>query len=336
MTLVLLDGCEDYSSWTVVGSNLSIGAGRNGNAFQFAGSPPTTYQQFDISAADQTDTLTLGCAYRYSSSVSQQAVIAFVSDGGAAHHGSLQWQANTLFWQRGVPGWTTTNTLTTWPAVFVDGTWYYIEVSVKLSDTVGTTALRINGALITPTSGAQSGLDTKNGGSKTVFDTVRLLGGSSANIKVDDLYVTNDLTVLGDIAVSTLLPNGNGSTSQWAGSDGNSTDNYLLVDEAGTPDQGDYVSSNTAGQQDLYTMTDLPAGLGTVRAVYHAAHAIKTDSGSRQLKLAQRGAATNVGPAMPLTTSFVNVGWGLTTNPETGAAFTRAEVNALQSGVECA
>jgi hypothetical protein len=96
----------------------------------------------------------------------------------------------------------------------------------------------------------------------------------------------------------------------------------------------DFVNSSTPTAQDLYTMTDLAAGTGTVRAVCIAANALKTDGGPRQVKLLSRGSSTNASAARDLGTAFVNAHWATTINPETGVAWTRAEVNALQSGVE--
>lgn len=63
-----------------------------------------------------------------------------------------------------------------------------------------------------------------------------------------------------------LFPNGNGDLSQWAGSDGNSTDNYLLVDEV-PPNTTDYVESNTSGQIDEYELTATPAGMGATDTI---------------------------------------------------------------------
>lgn len=57
-------------------------------------------------------------------------------------------------------------------------------------------------------------------------------------------------------------PNGNGDNSQWTGSDGNSTDNYLLLDETPPNDATDYVESNTSGQIDDYTVDNTPAAVG--------------------------------------------------------------------------
>ena len=94
----------------------------------------------------------------------------------------------------------------------------------------------------------------------TIFDDVYLMAGTGDEF-------------LGDCTVATLLPTGNGFVNQFVGSDGNSTDNYLLVDEQ-PPSSTDYVGSATTGQQDLYTLTNL-TGSGTVLAVAPTIYAVR-------------------------------------------------------------
>lgn len=60
-----------------------------------------------------------------------------------------------------------------------------------------------------------------------------------------------------------LSPNGNGDNSQWTGSDADSTDNYLLVDETTPDDVTTYVESNTSGQIDDYNIAATPAAMGS-------------------------------------------------------------------------
>jgi hypothetical protein len=53
------------------------------------------------------------------------------------------------------------------------------------------------------------------------------------------------------------LSDGNGDFSQLVGSDADSTNNYLLVNEAGAPVTTSYVESDTVGQRDFYAMGDI-------------------------------------------------------------------------------
>lgn len=63
-----------------------------------------------------------------------------------------------------------------------------------------------------------------------------------------------------------LFPNGNGDNSDWGGSDGNNTDNYLLVNEI-PPDTATYVQDDTSGQIDDYELSPTPAGVGATDTI---------------------------------------------------------------------
>ena len=138
-------------------------------------------------------------------------------------------------------------------------------------------------------------MDTKNAGTKTVFDSVpvdRFDQHRSANAAIyDDFYLMTGSgdTPLGDIVIETLYPNGNGNANQFVGSDGDSTNNYLLVNETGAPVTSSYVADSTSGHQDMYALTDLVTSAGTVLGVCHSAYLAKTDAvNARQAKIVNR------------------------------------------------
>ena len=326
MTLLLVDGFEDLSSWTPAATP-TVAAARNGNGALIDSTAESL--TFSIPTALQTDTLTVGFAIRWSTATppTTHDFIQFRSDGGTTTHNVLE---GTGF--AGLNGCrSTTNILVNSSPVLTVATWAYVEFQAKLHDTAGTMTIRVNGTVVA--SGVS--LDTKNAGTKAVYDAVLIVGATSTPFLIDDLYISNDSTFLGDVAVETLYPNGNGAANQWVGSDGNSVDNYLLVDETGTPVTADYTGSATAGQQDLYTLTDLVRTTGTVKGVCHQAYAAKNDSGAKQFKLVNRRATNTASAAVDLTTTFAPYHYGLDADPE-GGAWTLANVNALQSGVEVA
>ncbi|HET9665979.1 MAG TPA: hypothetical protein VFP09_04460, partial [Desertimonas sp.] len=210
---------------------------------------------------------------------------------------------------------------------------YYMEVQAKLHDTTGFVTVRLNGVVIAEA----LNVDTKNAGTKTTFDTLRFSATGGSNSRFDDLYLMTGAgdAFLGEIQVETLVPNGNGAVNQWMGSDGNQTDNYLLIDEIANINTADYVGSSVSGQQDLYQMTNLVAGSGRIVAVAHTATSTKSDTESKPIRLLNRGnGVIKSDPREPTMGTYTNLSWLLTVNPETGAPFTVAEVNALQSGVE--
>ncbi|HET9563410.1 MAG TPA: hypothetical protein VFP27_02630, partial [Mycobacterium sp.] len=61
----------------------------------------------------------------------------------------------------------------------------------------------------------------------------------------------------------------------------------------------------------------------------------KSDATTKPIKLVNRGGTdTKSGNQEPIMGTWRNIHYTLAVNPETGAPFTIAEVNALQSGVE--
>jgi hypothetical protein len=184
-----------------------------------------------------------------------------------------------------------------------------------------------------------AGVDTKGafGTGATKFDAlqVRTTGPSLC----DDLYVCNEAGAanndfLGDVAVEVLRPNGNGAASGMVGSDGNSTDNWQLVDEAVVA-TADWVEGDNTGEKDTYAFTDsafaAPSGCAGVIVF---AHALKTDAGARTLRLVSRsGGAEATSADKALGTAYGWVSHVFETKPD-GAAWTLADVAAAEFGVE--
>jgi hypothetical protein len=178
------------------------------------------------------------------------------------------------------------------------GVYYYIEFKVTISDTVGVAGCRINGV----SELALTSQDTRNGANATA-DTFRILGvtgiDAGTTINTDDFYACDgtgggsDNDYLGDVRVEAIFPSGNGNSSQFLGSDSNSTDNYLLVDEATPNDDTDYVESSTVGDKDTYAYGNLTATSGTVYGVIPMPYARKTDAGVRSARQAMTGASSH-------------------------------------------
>lgn len=214
-------------------------------------------------------------------------------------------------------------------------TWHYIEAKATIADSGGNCEVKLDGATVINFTG-----DTRNGGTSTNIDTIRCLGSNGTRGVFDDMYVLNTLgsapynDFLGDVKIVRLLPNGNGATNQFLGSDGNSTDNYLLVDET-PPSTTDYVGSSNPGDRDLYEMTNLPTS-GLVYATQPVYWAAKSDAGSRLLKPIQRssGGTVAASTSVGMSTSYMLYTGDLRTTDPAGAALTVANTNGQQVGAE--
>lgn len=219
------------------------------------------------------------------------------------------------------------------------GAWSYVEVKATFSNTIGTVVVRVNGVQVLNL----SGLDTIDSSSTGV--TTLVLGAAvsvaTTGAVFDDVYIANAVgTVnndfLGELTVEHLRPAAD-DTAQWLGSDGNSTNNFDLVDEAGTYNGADYVASSTVGQRDLYTPTaSARATTSPVLGVVVAAVAQKSDSGTRTVKLDVKegsGGTVRQSVELGLPTSFGEL-LAVFERKGDGSQFTIADVNNLRMGME--
>jgi hypothetical protein len=167
------------------------------------------------------------------------------------------------------------------------GVWYYIETKVNIDNSSGSYEVRVNNETWLSATGVDTQVDTLD-----EIDEIRLGSVNNDgldNALLDDFYISDTSGVLnndflGDISISALFPSGNGFVNQLTGSDGNSVDNYLLVNE-NPPDSGiSYVTSSTSGETDLYEVEDLPSapsGESGIFGIQVSALSQKTTAGLR-------------------------------------------------------
>jgi hypothetical protein len=342
MALIFMESFEDVSSlaykWSAITDNptMTAVAGRNGgNAGRFAAL--NDRMTYIVPAADEDDRFVLGFALYLTTGNNGVGIVALCSDNGATDHIGLRVDSTpsppNITLRRG--GMLTTGTvLYTLPADMAFNTWYYFEIDCTLADSGGTIKLYRDGVLLYSNTNA----DTKNAGTKTVFDSI-ILNGITTNATVfDDLYLLNGAAgltePLGEIDIECLHPNGNGNYSQLVGSDGNSTDNYLLVDETAIS-TADYVESDTAGDKDTYAYQDLVATTGVIRGVQHTTFAAKVGGAARSIKGIARVSATDYDG----TEKVLGYGHRGTismweNNPNTATAWVHAGVNGAEFGSE--
>jgi len=211
-------------------------------------------------------------------------------------------------------------------------TWYLLEVHVKIADTGGIIEVKIDGVMDCSYSG-----DTKPG-TDAVLDNVFWQRTSQTTL-IDDLAMndttgTVDNSWCGDGRVIALKPNANGDSSQWTGNDGNSIDNYLLVDEAVQDGDTTYVSSGTTDAKDLYGVENLSVTGVTIKRVWTESVA-RGDTGTAEqiAHVIKTNGSEYDSPNLTLGISYARqTGTAYTVNPQTGAAWTISEVNNLQVG----
>lgn len=222
-------------------------------------------------------------------------------------------------------------------------TWLHVGIDAKIDASTGWVYVYLDGVEILSYDG-----DTTVG--STAVDSIIVASPRSNNywanyIYIDDIFVDNTAgesvpAVVPDYRFVPVTPNGNGFYNTWSGSDGNSTDNYLLVDEI--PPDGDttYVEHDISGESDSYAMSDITLEDGyEVSAVIPMAYGKKLNAGgSLNLKLVTRTTVSGT-PYTATSAAFVlgtdyTLAWERRATRPDGGTWDETTVNALDVGVQ--
>jgi len=330
MSILLLEGFDD-NLWTIrTGGSLVAGGvsgsyGLHGNGVRLGNT--TTY---NLTVGTPTVTkFTIGFALKVVDSdntiIVKFGTVVKLEYDSASSRLKLGYQDSSFTWHY----YYTTN-----GSVGV-GDWHYVEIEIlSVQSSSGTLQWWLDGTQIDDETGLTY---------QTAVDGSANFGGSGTidDFYIDDLYVVdatggvND-SALGPIEVEVLLPSGNGNSSVMVGSDGNSTDNYLLVDNNATapPATTEYVESDTEGDKDTYAMDDLDT-TGTVKGMVVSMYAIKTDTGAKYLRPIVRTSSTDyAGDSKGLAESYSLHEHVWDENPNTASAWTYGEINGMEVGQE--
>lgn len=225
------------------------------------------------------------------------------------------------------------------PGIFGSGD--YFECKVTADSSTGSVIVKLNGTIVL-------NLTNKNTGTAPISSLSVAIdnfsfGGSGS---LDDIYVLNGAgsaplnDFLGQCKVKTYIPNADGTFSQWNGSDGNSVNNYLLVNDietAVTIDDGNTVSASTVGIRDTYNFSD---SSGTVVAAQAFGRFRVSDNVQvKAISIVHRdsGGTTTVSTStnIPQDGSVVTIAEQYDTQAS-GAAWTTVAFNATEFGFEVA
>jgi len=231
-------------------------------------------------------------------------------------------------------GFSGTSLGTSSTGLFTTNTWYYFETKVVLHDSTGSVTVKLNGTQILNL----TNVDTKNGGTKSVFDSFYLYVSTGGSC-VDDMYVCNGAgsvnnDFLGECRIATLRPNGAGNQNDLTGTGASSPNTYQNVDDNAV-NTATYNSSATDDQLDLYAYENSPVASGTVKGVWLHTWGSKSDTGTKGLAPMVRHSGTDYeGSSHSLTTSSALYLDMYETNPGTSTAWTISDIDSAQFGAK--
>lgn len=340
MSLIFMDGFDDgltTDKWTTLGNVGVAAGGRTLNKLSLNGGDVRSAIKV-LPVAAQHATWHFGFAMAVNSSGTAE-FLRIRGDNNTTEH--LQFviiNTNAIQVFRGLSGSGGVLLGTTPTSLFVPGaaSWFFYEIKVVLSDTVGVVQIKVNGSTVLNL----TGIDTKNGGTGVVFDTLYFIQNFGMGIGIDDLYLLNGAgsvnnNFIGDCSVLTRFPDGNGNYSQGTNSGGTSVNNYTYVDEQ-PPNTSDYVAFPVTGNKDTYSFADVP--VGTIYGVQQAMFAAKSDAGARSMRNIQRigGAdfSSAVDQGLSITPTYVGKFDIMEVSPATSTLWTSTEINGAEFGTE--
>lgn len=212
---------------------------------------------------------------------------------------------------------------------------YYLEVKITIHPSAGTYDVYIDEVEAMADTGvnteASAGLDIKQ---------IEFSGNTTMDPFWDDIYVLDgsgleNTDFLGDVRIDTLTPDGDGNRNDFTAV--GEANNWEAVDDGNTPDDDStYNHSTVVDEDELYTFTDLVATPDTIFAIQVTNHYRSDDAGARQVRALVRSNTTEAESAAQGVSGgalFRYANAVFETNPDGGAAWDEAAVNAVEAGI---
>ena len=327
MPIVFMDGFDHYSSDDPASDVVANGwAYASSNAYlnSQVGTRFTTNPGRQIYTTDgnmymrkngltATANMTLGLACKVNGNLTEDNFVIFYENGTAAGNLDINSAGNILVQN------SSGTTVETSTEKLIKARWHYIEVSCY-SNASGSITVDVDGVnWITKT-----GIAT--GGGQLTDVAFRM----DDNWFFDDVYITDDLTRLGQPRILTLDVNAQGTgTSNWTGS------NTDVDDPGGTAEatiDSTYINSSTTGQTEVLAYADLPTGSWDIKAVRPSFKYYNPDGGSPSFKVTGDNNASTSGIVTTSQYKTIDDVWNHA-NGSTGG-WSETQVDGLEITVE--
>jgi hypothetical protein len=207
-------------------------------------------------------------------------------------------------------------------------TWFHLLIDVYIDSSSGWATVYKDGIEILSFSGNTGNADIE----QVLFGFPSSVNGG--NQYWDDMYIDN---TSGEGAAQSgpilyfysVTPNADGNYSQWLGSDGDSTNNYQLVDEI-PPSDSDYVVTTGTNNLDSYNMSTFTLDTGEVIEAIIPTVRVKRTSTTEQIVLGSRLSSTDLlGVVQDPGTSFDYLFQRLTGTPA-GANWQQSDLDSVE------
>lgn len=200
-----------------------------------------------------------------------------------------------------------------------------LDIHMRIADTGGVFEAFVNGVQVAVYTG-----DTNLfSGSQVKTITLGQVYNGIASTYWSQVIVT-DTDDTRAMKLATLGPNADGALTEWTGS-------YTDVDEIGTYNDGDYISSGTPNQVELFGMSDLSATAATldVIAFVMAGRGRKGAAGPQNVQMALRTSGVdyfsgNLPGLSPVFAALTQTIWP--NNPSTSLPWSTSDINGIQAG----
>ena len=345
MAIIWMDGFEHYGTGTTGRTNMvNFGVYADGGVSSLSstqarsGTLSCRGGDFQRSFAANKTTVGVGCAIWLDSLPTTDVLDYFIfrdPDGNILCRFGLSnsqefvlYRANNVEISRSAPGQLTA------------GGWYHHECKFVPNGATSAIELRINEVTVYSNNSFPIGSNSGSFPGSTATSTASVafdLGGITYTY-LDDLYAWDtstsyNNTFLGDKRIATMFPDGDTAEADWTPNSG--TTGYTQIDETAIDSDTTYVSSATVGDISEFNFQAMPTGAVAISAVQIYTAARKTDVGTCDIATdIVSGATSTAGATQVCTTSYVYAQNIFQTDPNTGALWTKAGVDAAKIRIE--
>ena len=188
------------------------------------------------------------------------------------------------------------------------GVYYYLEMKLLVSNTAGACEVKVDGITRFNTSGdMQATTNQWINGVRFGYRAFFPFANQGRRMQFDDIYIANTEgstynDFVGDVRVEGVRPVGDQPTHQWTPSSG--TVHFETIDDS-TPDTTNYITSETTGNIDLFSVGNIATPSANILAVAPNIYARKANAGvARVAAVVNRAGSTDVGIDNYLTQEY--------------------------------